>query len=216
MVDKEYGFSWSDMGQALEAPGPGKEAEEDEYEELYEEFLEENEAPDVVALHPSPSEEEDEIRYNFFEDHVTYLDEFYEDWDPTLVVEEETSERMREEKGYGLEDLDFEVEHYDIELNSFWDDYEGIDQYTHKESKVQTVASDYCKRRSDWIGSKALDVEQHQTFGPETDDIGRDSTKMRYVETAKRMLEPVRYGAKLVKGLFSSSSNETDPQPSAA
>ncbi|MBC5793330.1 MAG: hypothetical protein H8Z69_04845 [Nanohaloarchaea archaeon] len=205
MVEKEFEFSWSDLGQALGTPHPKKDVtdtDKEEYEELYEEFLEDKEAPDVVALHPSPSEEEDQIRYNFFEDHISAIDEVYEEWDPTLVVEEDISKRMEEEKGYGLEDLGFEVENYNIELDSFWDDYERIAENTHKDSTVQTVASDYCKKRSDWIGSKALDVEKHETLGPETDEIGRDSSKMRYKEMIKRRLEPLRYGLEKIKSIF--------------
>lgn len=91
-----------------------------------------------------------------------------------------------------------------MDLDTFWDDFKVIDNYTHKDDTVHSVSSDYCRKRTDWIGRRSLDAE-HQTFGPETDDIGRDSTLMRYVETAKGVLEPVRYGAELVKGLFSSN-----------
>lgn len=96
-----------EMGQALEAPLPKRiitDELEEWHEESYEELLNE-EAPEVIALHPSPSQEEDMVRYNFFEDHVSYLDDFYDEWDPTLIMGEDTFEMAEEEKGYSLEDL---------------------------------------------------------------------------------------------------------------
>jgi len=170
------------MGKSLHAPlyDLGQRNFESDYEEKITERV-----PDVVSVHPAPSDRESLGRYLLTEDHLTFLDEVNPRWDPLVVVSDGMQNLISSEVSNNFMDQGFEVQDFDRAPETTIDDLEALEEITSDSDRIDTVTSDYHRKRCNRHAEYILGESLYDILGVETDDMGRDSAFMRGVELAK-------------------------------